>query len=156
MANNGQTGSQAASRTGAALDLDPTVFTWPDPTEIARPLKRSAERSERRTTDPFRSAMSMLTFCVNRAGNRLDPAQRERLEQLAKDELRFLYGRPQDGILKHNLCRIDAALWATVVMRTLTGSPSAGRSYSPLNSACSVRICSLLPGGIAIAPNCHA
>ena len=94
MANKGQTWSEAVSRTSDALDLEPGVFTWSDPAEIARSLKRSAERSERRKTDPFRSAMSMLTFYVNRAGNRLDPAQRERLE-LAKDELRVLYGRPR-------------------------------------------------------------
>ena len=94
MANKGQTWLQEVSRTSDALDLEPGVFTWSDPAEIARSLKRSAERSERRKTDPFRSAMSMLTFYVNRAGTRLDPAQRERLE-LAKDELRFLYGRPR-------------------------------------------------------------
>jgi hypothetical protein len=77
-----------------ALDLEPGVFTWPDPRDIALSLKRSAERSERRRSDPFRSAMSMLSFYVNRAGTRLDPAQRERLET-AKDELRALFGRPR-------------------------------------------------------------
>lgn len=77
-----------------ALDLEPGVFTWPDPRDIALSLKRSAERSARRRSDPFRSAMSMLTFYLNRAGNKIDPAQRERLEA-AKDELRILYGRPR-------------------------------------------------------------
>jgi hypothetical protein len=86
--------SQEVTRTSNALDLEPGVFTWSDPSEIARSLKRSAERSERRRADPFRSAMSMLSFYINRAGARLDPGQRERLEA-AKDELRALYGRPR-------------------------------------------------------------
>jgi hypothetical protein len=86
--------TQDVTRTSNALDLEPGVFTWSDPRDIARSLQRSAERSERRRTDPFRSAMSMLSFYINRAGARLDPAQRERLEA-AKDELRALYGRPR-------------------------------------------------------------
>jgi hypothetical protein len=76
-----------------ALDLESGVFTLDDPKKIARSLKRSAERSERRKSDPFRSAMSMLTFYINRAGRQLPPAQRKRLEA-AKNELRVLYGRP--------------------------------------------------------------
>jgi hypothetical protein len=86
--------TQDVTRTSNALDLEPGVFTWSDHRDIARSLQRSAERSERRRTDPFRSAMSMLSFYINRAGARLDPAQRERLEA-AKDELRALYGRPR-------------------------------------------------------------
>jgi hypothetical protein len=86
--------TQDVTRTSNALDLEPGVFTWSDPRDIARSLQRSAERSERRRTDPFRSAMSMLSFYINRAGARLDPAQREGLEA-AKDELRALYGRPR-------------------------------------------------------------
>ena len=86
--------SQEVTRTSNALDLEPGVFTWADPREIAKSLQRSAERSERRRTDPFRSAMSMLNFYINRAGRQLDPLQRERLEA-AKDELRALYGRPR-------------------------------------------------------------
>jgi hypothetical protein len=75
-----------------ALDLEEGVFTWTDPAEIARSLRDSAERSERRKTTPFRSAMSMLVFYINRAGRSLDPEQRQVLEQ-AKQELRRLYGR---------------------------------------------------------------
>lgn len=75
-----------------ALDLDPGVFTLDDPCEIARSLRRSAERSSRRKAEPFRSAMSMLCFYINRAGARLPRARREVLEQ-AKDELRALYSR---------------------------------------------------------------
>lgn len=86
--------SQRVTETSNALDLEPGVFTLEDPLRIAASLKRSAERSKRRKADPFRSAMSMLTFYVNRAGDQLPPAQRERLE-LAKDELRALFGRPR-------------------------------------------------------------
>jgi hypothetical protein len=75
-----------------ALDLERAVFTWKDPRRIAASLKRSAERSRRRKGTPYQSAMSMLTFYVNRAGRDLDPAQRRVLEQ-AKDELRRLFGR---------------------------------------------------------------
>jgi len=85
--------SQQVTQTSNALDLEPGVFTWSDPSAIARSLKDSAERSKRRRADPFRSAMSMLSFYINRAGTKLDPEQRERLQQ-AKDELRAIYGRP--------------------------------------------------------------
>jgi hypothetical protein len=75
-----------------ALDLEQRVFTKDDPHSIAVSLKRSAERSTRRKSSPYRSAMSMLTFYINRAGPALPNRQRERLEK-AKDELRKLYGR---------------------------------------------------------------
>jgi hypothetical protein len=68
------------------------VFTWDDPQRIAASLKRSAEASTRRKGDPFRSAMSMLVFYINRAGRKLDRKQKQVLEQ-AKEELRWLYGR---------------------------------------------------------------
>jgi hypothetical protein len=76
-----------------ALDLEKGVFTQRDPKRIARSLKRSAERSRRRKSDPYRSAMSMLTFYVNRGGRKLSAVQRKRLEA-AKQELRRLYRRP--------------------------------------------------------------
>ena len=84
--------SQKVTTTSHALDLEEGVFTLQDPRDIARSLKRSAERSRRRKADPYRSAMSMLTFYINRAGRRLPAAQRKRLEA-AKSELRRLYGR---------------------------------------------------------------
>jgi hypothetical protein len=68
------------------------VFAKDDPRAIARSLKRSAERSRARKSAPFRSAMSMLTFYINRAGSKLPAARRRRLEQ-AKQELRKLYHR---------------------------------------------------------------
>ena len=86
--------SQRVTETSDALDLEPGVFTHDDARQIARSLKRSAERSRRRKVDPFRSAMSMLTFYINRAGKQLPAAQRARLEA-AKDELRDLFGRPR-------------------------------------------------------------
>jgi hypothetical protein len=86
--------SQRVTEQSNALDLEPGVFTWRDPRRIARSLKASAERSDRRKTDPFRSAMSMLNFYINRAGRQLDEGQRLRLEA-AKDELRALFGRPR-------------------------------------------------------------
>jgi hypothetical protein len=76
-----------------ALDLERSVFTWKDPRRIARSLKRSAERSHRRKSDPYRSAMSMLTFYINRAGDNLGAGQRRVLER-AKGELRAAFGKP--------------------------------------------------------------
>ena len=80
------------TRESNALDLDAGVFTWRDPERIARSLKRSAERSDRRKADPYRSAMSMLTFYVNRAGRTLGARQRRTLER-AKEALRHEFGR---------------------------------------------------------------
>jgi hypothetical protein len=85
--------SGEVTRNSNALDLEEGVFTWHDPYRIALSLKHSAEASTRRKSPPFRSAMSMLVFYINRAGNGLDENQRRILEQ-AKDELRALYGRP--------------------------------------------------------------
>jgi len=75
-----------------ALDLAPRVFTFKDPNRIAASLKRSAEQSHRRKADPFRSALSMLTFYINRAGRNL-PSARLKVLQRAKDELRKQFGR---------------------------------------------------------------
>ncbi|TMD18491.1 MAG: DUF3175 domain-containing protein [Chloroflexi bacterium] len=75
-----------------ALDLEANVFTRDDPKTVARSLKQSAERSHRRKSDPYRSAMSMLTFYINRAGKNLPEQRRAKLEA-AKDELRALYGK---------------------------------------------------------------
>lgn len=75
-----------------ALDLESGVFTKGDPKAIARSLKRSAEHSKRRKAEPFRSAMSMLTFFINRGGKKLSKKQKATLER-AKDELRIAFGR---------------------------------------------------------------
>jgi Protein of unknown function (DUF3175) len=84
--------SARVTRESDALDLDRGVFTWNDPKRIAGSLKRSATRSRRRKADPYRSALSMLTFYLNRAGKNL-PAGRRRTLQRAKGELRKLFGR---------------------------------------------------------------
>ena len=75
-----------------ALDLKEGVFTWSDPKRIAASLKRSAQASRRRKADPYRSALSMLVFYINRAGRKL-PAKRKRVLQRAKTELRNAFGR---------------------------------------------------------------
>ena len=78
-----------------ALDLEEHVFEKDDPREIAKSLKRSAERSHKRKSEPYRSAMSMLTFYINRAGKNL-PAERKKVLEKAKDELRDLYDRDKE------------------------------------------------------------
>ena len=84
--------SREVTERSDALDLRAGVFTWKDPKRIAASLKRSAESSKRRKSDPFRSALSMLTFYINRAGKNL-PAARRRVLMRAKDELRRWFGR---------------------------------------------------------------
>jgi len=85
--------SQHVTETSDAMDLKDGVFKQADPKKIARSLKASAEHSDRRKAEPFRSAMSMLTFYINRAGDQLEAPQRKHLDD-AKDELRALYGKP--------------------------------------------------------------
>ena len=80
--------------TSDALDLKSGMFTKSDPAEIAKSLKSSAEHSKRRKSSPFRSAMSMLNFYINRGGRQLPAQQKKHLEE-AKDELRVLFGRPR-------------------------------------------------------------
>jgi hypothetical protein len=86
--------SQRVTKESNALDLEPNVFTKDDPRSIALSLKHSAEVSSRRKSDPYRSAMSMLTFYINRAGRTLPKQKRQKLEA-AKDELRALFDRPR-------------------------------------------------------------
>jgi hypothetical protein len=82
-----------------ALDLEPNIFEVHDPKKVAQSLKRSAEKSKRRKGTPYRSAMSMLTFYINRAGKNLEKKQKETLEK-AKDELRYAFGRDENGKVK--------------------------------------------------------
>jgi len=84
--------SARVTRESDALDLKRGVFASKDPKRIAASLKRSAEHSHRRKASPYRSALSMLTFYVNRAGKNL-PADRRRILQQAKVELRKKFGR---------------------------------------------------------------
>ena len=84
--------SARVTRESNALSLEKGVFTWKDSKAIAQSLKDSAEASTRRKAEPFRSAMSMLVFYINRAGKNLDPDQLRILEE-AKQALRDLYGK---------------------------------------------------------------
>lgn len=84
--------SEKVTRESDALDLEQGVFTWNNPKKIAQSLKRSADSSKRRKAAPFRSAMSMLVFYINRAGKKLNKEQKQILEK-AKNELRQLYGK---------------------------------------------------------------
>jgi hypothetical protein len=84
--------SGKVTRESTALDLENSVFKKKNPKAIARSLKRSAEHSHRRKSSPYRSAMSMLTFYINRGGKNLSKTDKKRLER-AKDELRHEFRR---------------------------------------------------------------
>ncbi|HEY5128510.1 MAG TPA: DUF3175 domain-containing protein [Bradyrhizobium sp.] len=84
--------SQRVTRESDALDLKQGVFKLTDPRKIAASLRRSAERSSRRKAGAYRSALSMLTFYINRAGKTLPKTQRDRLQR-AKTELKRQFGR---------------------------------------------------------------
>ncbi|HEY0265138.1 MAG TPA: DUF3175 domain-containing protein [Rhizomicrobium sp.] len=90
--NPGRKWSAQVTRESDALDLKKGVFTSNDPKKIARSLKRSAEQSHRRKSSPYRSAMSMLTFYLNRGGKDV-PARQKRVLERAKDELRALFDK---------------------------------------------------------------
>jgi hypothetical protein len=88
--------SGAVTRNSDALTLEKDVFKQRSAKKIAESLKRSADRSRRRKSSPYRSAMSMLTFYINRAGKNL-PAGRKKILQNAKDELRKLYDKKKSA-----------------------------------------------------------
>jgi len=90
--SSGRKWSQRVTRESNALDLKKGVFAQDDPKKIARSLKRSAEHSHRRKSSPYRSAMSMLTFYINRGGKDLS-ARRKAILEKAKDELRALFDK---------------------------------------------------------------
>lgn len=83
--------SDRVTRESDALDLEKDIFKARSAEKIAQSLKRSAERSRRRKSDPYRSAMSMLTFYINRAGKNLSPGRRKVLNN-AKNKLRVAFG----------------------------------------------------------------
>jgi Protein of unknown function (DUF3175) len=88
--------SGRVTRESNALDLDKGVFNLRDPKKIAASLKQSAQRSRRRKAEPYRSALSMLVFYINRAGRNL-PANRKRILERAKGELKKLFGLDSRG-----------------------------------------------------------
>jgi hypothetical protein len=90
--HGGRKWSAKVTENSDALDLQPKVFEQRSPEKIAASLKRSAEHSHRRRGSPFQSAMSMLTFYINRGGKGLSATHKKKLER-AKDELRELYGK---------------------------------------------------------------
>jgi hypothetical protein len=92
MGKGGKRWSAKVTRNSNALDLEKDVFSKDDPDKIAASLKRSAEHSRRRKSSPYRSAMSMLTFYINRAGKAL-PARRRRVLEQAKESLREKFGK---------------------------------------------------------------
>jgi hypothetical protein len=91
---SGKNWSRRVTENSDALDLERGVFAKEDPRAIARSLKRSAEGSTRRKSNSYRSAMSMLTFYINRAGKKLPKTRLAKLQK-AKNELRALYGKPR-------------------------------------------------------------
>jgi hypothetical protein len=88
--------SGRVTRESDALTLEKGVFKKSSPRAIARSLKRSADRSKRRKAPAYRSAMSMLTFYINRGGKGLPASRKKKLED-AKDELRDLYGKKRQA-----------------------------------------------------------
>src|SRR5690349_14319865 len=84
--------SQRVTRESDRLDLTPGVLKQTSARKIAASLKRSAEHSTRRKSGAYRSALSMLTFYITRAGKTLPKTQRERLER-AKVELKREFGK---------------------------------------------------------------
>jgi len=101
--------SQRVTQTSDALTLEQGVFTRASSRGIALSLKRSADRSHKRKSSPYRSAMSMLTFYENRAGKTLPAASRRKLEG-AKEELRKLYGKaPRKQAAKKKTVRKKAS-----------------------------------------------
>jgi hypothetical protein len=95
MAASGKKWSAQVTEHSDALDLEEHIFESGDPARIARSLKHSAEQSHRRKGSPYQSAMSMLTFYINRAGKNLPRKQKKVLED-AKGELRKAFGREEE------------------------------------------------------------
>jgi hypothetical protein len=88
--------SAKVTETSDAMDLEEGVFKSDSPQRIAVSVKRSAERSHRRKSNPFRSAMSMLNFYINRGGKNFS-ASRRRVLEAAKKRLRRLFHRQAAG-----------------------------------------------------------
>lgn len=91
MSHHSKQWSADVTRYSDAMDLQEHIFESDDPEKIAKSLKKSAEESDRRKASPFRSAVSMLTFYINRAGRNLSSSKRETLEA-TKGELRKQFG----------------------------------------------------------------
>ena len=90
--SKGRRWSGEVTRRSNALDLEAKVFNKRNPRRIALSLKGSAEASRRRKAAPYQSAMSMLSFYINRAGANLSRTQKSVLLR-AKGELRSVFHR---------------------------------------------------------------
>lgn len=96
MIDKHQNWSQQVTGNSSALELEDGVFTLTNARRVAESLKRSADRAKPDADTAYRSAMSMLTFYINRAGKNLPDNERQKLEK-AKHELRELYGKPRQN-----------------------------------------------------------
>jgi hypothetical protein len=106
--------SQRVTRESHALDLEPAVFSGRDPKRIARSLKHSAERSRRRKTSAYRSAMSMITFYPNRAAKKLPAAQRRTIEKPRTSCARFTSESPRGTGCAPPHAAADRGRWSAV------------------------------------------
>ena len=111
-AKPGGAGVQGAVQASNALELAPGVFTWDDPQAIARSLKDSAEQSERRRAPAFQSAMSVLTFYINRVAHQLPAAQRACLEGLSNRRPQLPTDPVRDELVTLGLVAKQGAKWA--------------------------------------------
>jgi hypothetical protein len=84
--------SQAVTENDHPFGLPAGLFKSDDPDKIAAALQRSAEDPERNSSDPYRTAMSMLDFYMNRAGRNLSASERAALEK-TKTLLRERFGK---------------------------------------------------------------
>jgi putative cell wall-binding protein len=96
--------SQHVTETSDAMDVARGTLSSRDPKRIAEALEHDAEKSTRRKSTPYRSAMSMLSFYINRAGKNLPAAQRKVLEQ-AKEILRAEYGGGEGAAKKRSVAK---------------------------------------------------
>jgi hypothetical protein len=94
--------SAGVTATSDAMDVADGTFKLRSAKKIAEAVEHDAENSTRKKGTSYRSAMSMLTFYINRAGTNLSASQRKILED-AKDVLRAEFG--PDGSKKTRVKR---------------------------------------------------
>jgi hypothetical protein len=126
--------SQHVTETSNAMDLEPNVFTQTSAKKIAEDIEHDAEKSNRRKSTPYRSAMSMLTFYINRAGKNLSAKQRKVLED-AKDVLRAEFGPDAADSKKKTSTRKTSTSKRTTVKRSTAKQSSAKKSPRRKRSA---------------------
>jgi hypothetical protein len=123
--------SQKVTETSDALDIKGGTFALNDPADIARELKRDAEQSHRRKSSPYHSAMSMLTFFINRAGSGLSATRKKKLEQ-AKTELRKQFGIEETNHTTRKSAAKSEAVTKKAARRTAaSGKANATKKATP-------------------------